>query len=161
MPDAYDFAFAAPDGAPLPLADFRGRALIVANTASECGFAGQYETLQRIWERHRDAGLTVIGVPSNDFAGQEPIEDGAMVSVCAERFHVDFPLAAKAHVRGKQAHPFFQWIGESLGWAARPKWNFHKYVIGRDGRAVDWFSPLTPPDAPKMTRAIDRALSDV
>jgi len=155
---AHDFAFTAVDGSPLPLSDFAGRAVLVVNTASRCGFTGQYEGLQRLWQRYRDRGLTVLGVPSNDFAGQEPGSEAEIRAFCTTGFGVDFPLTAKVHVRGPEAHPFYRWAGDRFGVRARPRWNFHKYLIGPDGRPVTWFSSMTGPTAGRLVRAVEAAL---
>ena len=157
---AHDFAFAGIDGMSLPLSDYRGKAVMVVNTASRCGFTGQYRELQTVWERYRDRGLVVLGVPSNDFANQEPGTDADIRSFCTTNFAVDFPLTAKVHVRGTEAHPFYRWTARQRGVLARPRWNFHKYLIGPDGRLVDWFSTITPPTSSRVTRAIEAVLPD-
>jgi glutathione peroxidase len=155
---AHDFAFTAIDGSPLPLSQFAGRAVLVVNTASRCGFTGQYDGLQRLWQRYRDRGLTVLGVPSNDFAGQEPGSEQDIRAFCTTGFGVDFPLTAKVHVRGSSAHPFYRWAGDRFGVLARPRWNFHKYLIGPDGQPATWFSSMTAPTAGRLVRAVEAAL---
>jgi glutathione peroxidase len=157
--NAYDFEFAALDGGPLPLKQFAGQVMLVVNTASECGYTPQYEGLEALWQEKRGAGLVVIGVPCNQFGGQEPGDAAEIGAFCQKRFGVTFPLTEKCAVRGKQAHPFYVWAGEQAGLLGRPKWNFHKYLIGRDGAFIDWFSTQTTPQGPKITRAIDEALS--
>jgi glutathione peroxidase len=156
---AYDFTLTALSGQPLPLSAYRGRTLLIANTASRCGFTAQYQGLQRLAERYTPQGLTVIGVPSNDFAGQEPKTNSAIASFCERNYGVSFPLAAKTVVRGRAAHPLFQWLRHELGPAAGPWWNFYKFLIAPDGRAVDWFSPLTTPDSPRLHTALERIMS--
>jgi glutathione peroxidase len=149
---AYDFAFTTLDGRPLPLAQYRGTPLLVVNTASFCGFTPQYADLEAVWQRYRDRGLVVIGVPSNDFGEQEPGTAQEIREFCATRYAVDFPLAEKQQVIGVGAHPFFRWIAAELGDAGAPRWNFHKYLVGRDGRlAGAW---------PAAVRPTDRAITD-
>ena len=157
---AYDFSFTAIDGKPLPLRQFRGRALLVVNTASACGYTPQYEALEKLWRENGAKGLTVIGVPCNDFGGQEPgtaIEIGAF---CQKNYGVSFPLTEKYAVKGEAAHPFYTWAGEKAGLLGRPQWNFHKYLIGRDGNFVDWFSTRTQPMGRKITAAVKQALGE-
>ena len=131
---AHNFSFVAIDGQALPLSRYAGKAVLVVNTASRCGFTRQYADLQDLWQRYQDRGLVVLGVPSNDFGGQEPGTEVEIKSFCEVNFNVDFPLTEKAIVKGSKAHPFFQWAGESLGAMAKPRWNFHKYLITPDGR---------------------------
>ena len=155
---AYDYAFTSIDGAPLPLAQYRGRPLLVANTASFCGFTPQYEDLEALWRRYRDRGLVVIGVPSNDFGEQEPGTAHEIKEFCESRYAVDFPLTEKQDVIGLQAHPFFRWIADELGDAGTPRWNFHKYLVGPDGAlAGAWPSSVRPTDR-AVTDEIDRVL---
>jgi len=155
---AHDFSFQAIDGAPLPLASFKGRAVLVVNTASQCGFTPQYTALQDLWSRYRDKGLVVLGVPSNDFGGQEPGTEAQIKDFCETNFSVDFPLTAKAKVTGKEAHPFYQWASGKAGVMGQPRWNFHKFLIGPDGGFADWFSTPTGPTSDKVIKAVEKAL---
>ncbi len=152
---ASDFTFQALEGGPLPLAAFRGRVLLVVNTASFCGFTPQYAALQRLHDRYEARGLTVIGVPSNDF-NQESTEAGRIREFCDGMFGIAFPMAGLNHVRGPEAHPFFAWAAGEAGPVA---WNFHKYLIGRNGRIAQGFSSRTEPEAPEMIRAVEAALA--
>ena len=158
---AYDFAFTSIEGEPLPLSDFRGQVVLLVNTASRCGFTPQYEDLQAVWERYRERGLVVLGVPSNDFGGQEPGSEAEIKQFCEVNFDVDFPLTSKEQVVGEEAHPFYRWAVEQFGFAAKPRWNFHKYLIGPDGKLADWFATTTKPTAPKVTEAIEAQLAKV
>ncbi len=151
-------AMTAIDGQPLALGTFRGRAVLVVNTASRCGFTPQYAGLQQVWERYRDRGLIVLGIPSNDFGNQEPGSEGEIRHFCEVNFVVDFPMLARQRVRGPDAHPIYRWAARQTGPLGVPRWNFHKLLIGRDGRLVDWFSSTTAPDAARVTGAIERAL---
>ncbi len=133
---AHAFGFTGIDGAPLPLSGYAGKAVLVVNTASRCGFTGQYRALQALWSDYRGRGLVVLGVPSNDFGGQEPGSEAEIRAFCGEDYGVDFPLTAKTPVRGPEAHPFYRWARAEAGGLAAPKWNFHKYLIAPDGRLV-------------------------
>ena len=155
---AHVFAFTSIDGEPLPLDRYAGKAVLVVNTASRCGFTHQYADLQALWERYRDRGLIVLGVPSNDCGGQEPGSEAEIKEFCEVNFDIDFPMTSKVHVTGDAAHPFYRWAGDQFGAMAKPRWNFHKYLIAPDGRLVDWFSTVTEPDADKLTRAIEAQL---
>jgi glutathione peroxidase len=155
---AHAFSFTGIDGTPLPLASFAGKAVMVVNTASRCGFTGQYSELQALWDRYRDRGLVVVGVPSNDFGGQEPGTEAEIKTFCAVNFDVDFPLTMKQHVTGERAHPFYRWAAAELGAGAKPRWNFHKYLIAPDGRLADWFSTMTPPTAQRVIEAVEALL---
>lgn len=156
---AHDFTFDMPYGAPLALKDFAGKAVLVVNTATECGFSGQLAGLQQLHETYGAKGLVVLGVPSNDFGGQEPRADGEIAKFCEAKYGAEFPLTAKTSVRGKKAHPFYLWAAETLGPAARPNWNFHKYLIGPDGRLAAWFPTPVPPTAPAVTGEIETLLA--
>ncbi len=152
------FNFTSIDGQPLSLSDYRGKAVLVVNTASRCGFTPQYAGLQSLWEKYRERGLVVLGVPSNDFGGQEPGSEKEIKSFCEVNFDIDFPMTSKEVVSGDGAHPFYKWAGEQLGAMSRPRWNFHKILIDKDGKAVDWFAPTTAPDAEKLITAIEAVL---
>jgi glutathione peroxidase len=156
---AHIFSFESIAGGPLPLSAYAGRVLLVVNTASQCGYTPQYDGLQALWARYRSRGLTVIGVPSNDFGGQEPAGNRQIQEFCRINFGVDFPLAARTPVTGRQAHPFYAWAQTQLGDAGRPRWNFHKILIGRDGRAIAGFPSAVEPSAPALLSALERALS--
>lgn len=156
--NAYDFSFKSSDGEPMPLAQFKGKLLLVVNTASKCGFTGQYGGLQKLYETYGDRGLVVIAVPSNDFGAQEPAPNDEIKHFCEVKYRVTFPLAAKEIVTGDKAHPFYQWTRSQVGWLAAPKWNFHKYLIGPDGTLLDWFGSATDPDASSIAKAIEANL---
>jgi glutathione peroxidase len=155
---AYDYSFRSIDGGPLPLSNFRGKALLVVNVASQCGLTPQYSGLEALWKASRDRGLVVVGVPANDFGAQEPGTENEIKTFCETRFAVDFPMTAKEHVIGAEAHPFYKWIAGELGEDAAPKWNFHKYLIGRDGTIAGTFGSRTPPDDAGLKAAIEEAL---
>jgi glutathione peroxidase len=157
---AYEFSFTTIDGAPMPLSGYRGKVLLVVNTASFCGLTPQYEGLEALYARYRDRGLVVIGVPANDFGKQEPGTEQEIKTFCTTRFSVDFPLASKEQVIGGDAHPFYKWAVAELGEDAAPKWNFHKYLIGKNGEIAGTFSSRTVPDAPDLVDAVEAALAE-
>lgn len=162
MTTVHDFTVRAADGAPHPLAQYRGRVLLVVNTASRCGFTPQYDGLEALWRRHRAAGLTVLGFPCNQFGAQEPGEAAEIAGFCALRYDVSFPILAKVAVNGAGAEPLYDHLTRArtgfLGMRAI-KWNFSKFLVGRDGRVIARFAPTTPPAALEdpISAALDEA----
>lgn len=156
---AWDFAFTSIDGKPMPLSDFKGQVLLVVNTASFCGFTKQYKALQELHAKYEGQGFAVIGVPSNDFGNQEPNAAGEIKEFCEGIFGVTFPLTDKNPVTGESAHPFYKWAREQVGWLNAPKWNFHKYLVGRDGRVVTSFFSQTAPDAERLIQAVEAEIA--
>jgi glutathione peroxidase len=156
---AYAFSFPALAGGDIRLADYAGRPLMVVNTASLCGFTPQYAGLQELWTEFHGRGLTIIGVPSNDFGAQEPGGATEIAATAQHQYGVTFPIAAKAVVKGPDAHPFYKWAA-----GARPKdvprWNFHKYLIGRDGYIAEVFPETVEPTDTRVKTAIARAFAD-
>jgi len=155
---AHDFSFKSLDGSPLPLSAYRGKPLLVVNTASFCGFTPQYKGLEALWRKYRKRGLVVLGVPSNDFGEQEPGSAAEIKSFCETNYSIDFPLAAKERVIGPDAHPFYRWVAGELGEDAAPRWNFHKYLVGPDGALVGMWPSRVPPDAPEIIGSIEALL---
>lgn len=155
---AHDFKFENIDGGELALDQWRGRPVLVVNTASECGYTPQYEQLQALWTRYRDRGLVVLGVPSNDFGGQEPGNETRIRDFCDTNYGVDFPMTAKQSVIGGNAHPFYQWVVDELGEAGAPRWNFHKYLIGPDGGLAGLWPSDVSPTEPEVVDSIEEAL---
>ena len=155
---AHDFSFVSIEGEPLPMKEFSGKAVLVVNTASFCGFTKQYEGLQTLWERYKDRGLVVLGVPSNDFGAQEPGTSEEIKEFCAVNFAVDFPMTEKQSVTGDRAHPFYRWAAQELGPLSKPRWNFYKILIGPDGKTVDWFASTTAPSSAKLVAAVEAVL---
>jgi glutathione peroxidase len=156
---AYAFSFPALEGSDIRLADHAGRPMLIVNTASLCGYTPQYAGLQQLWTEFQDRGLVIVGVPSNDFGGQEPGGATDIAETAQHQYGVTFPIAAKAVVKGPGAHPFYKWAA-----AARPKdvprWNFHKYLIGRDGYIADVFPETVEPLDTRVKTAIARTLSE-
>jgi len=153
---AYDFSFEALDGSPMPLSQFKGKVILVVNTASKCGFTPQYKGLEALYLKYKDKGLVIIGVPSNDFGQQEPGSAAEIKQFCALNYGVTFPMTAKQVVSGNNAHPFYLWAYSVLGFGSAPKWNFHKYLIDTNGRVVDYFASTTAPDSDKLAAAIEK-----
>lgn len=158
MSNAHAFSFTSIEGKPLAMSGYKGKAVLLVNTASACGLTPQYKGLEALWQAYRDKGLVVLGVPSNDFGAQEPGSETEIKSFCEVRYGVDFPLTKKEHVIGTAAHPLYQWIAKELGEAAIPRWNFHKYLIGKDGNLAGTFGSRTEPEAAELKTAIETAL---
>ena len=154
----FEFNLTGLDGKPLPLAQFKGHPVLLVNTASECGFTPQYDGLEKLWEGYKDKGLVIIGVPSNDFGGQEPGKAAEIATFCRKNFGVTFPLADKSVVSGSEAIPVYKWAGDQAGFLGKPSWNFHKYLFGKDGQFLDWFASTTEPESTKITSAVEAAL---
>lgn len=158
---AYDFSFTdLKTGKPLPLSSFGGKVLMVVNTASHCGFTPQYDALEKVYNKYKDKGFVILGVPSNDFGEQEPGSSEEIASFCKLNYGVTFPMTAKEVVSGDHAHPFYLWAKKTLGFGTAPKWNFHKYLINRQGKLVDYYNSPTKPDSDKVTKEIEKLLSE-
>jgi glutathione peroxidase len=153
---AWEFSFPAIDGGTLDFSEFKGRVLLVANTASFCGYTYQYEGLEKLHATKSPAGLTVIGVPSRDF-NQEYADDATVKTFCETRFEIDFPLTAISHVAGNSAAPFYAWVRLQKQW--QPQWNFNKVLIGREGHIAGTFGSGDEPGGPVLSRAIDTELA--
>jgi glutathione peroxidase len=144
---AYAFSFKGLESGDLRLAEYAGRPVLIVNTASLCGYTPQYAGLQELWRRYHDKGLMIIGVPSNDFGGQEPGGAAEIIKTASHDYGVTFPLSAKVDVRGAGMHPFYRWAATERP-LDTPRWNFHKYLIGRDGHIAAAFpSEVEPTDA--------------
>lgn len=154
---AYAFSFKGLDGGDIALSAYAGRPILVVNTASLCGYTPQYGGLQALWTRYRDKGLMLLGVPSNDFGGQEPGNASDIGKTAHDDYRVTFPLAAKATVKGAGAHPFYRWAALERPQDA-PRWNFHKYLVGRDGRLKAGFTSAVEPSDPSIIVAIETEL---
>ena len=154
---AYAFSFKGLDGTDIPLASYAGHPILLVNTASLCGYTPQYTGLQALWTRYRGKGLMVLAVPSNDFGGQEPGGVSEIGKTAHEEYHVTFPLTEKVAVKGDDAHPFYKWAAQERPPEA-PRWNFHKYLIGRDGHLRAGFTSAMEPTDPLIVGAIEREL---
>jgi len=156
-PALLDHRMSSLKGEPVDLCRYAGKVVLVVNTASYCGYTEQYRGLEGLYQRFREKGLVVLGVPSNDFGGQEPGTDAQVADFCERTYKVRFPMLSKTVVKGPQAAPLYQGLAASTGQA--PGWNFHKYLIGRDGRAVGGYSSDVAPENPRLVAAVEKALA--
>lgn len=155
---AQDFEFTAIDGGKLPMKQFAGKPVLLVNVASACGFTPQYGGLQKLHEQYGPKGLVVLSVPCNDFGAQEPGSEKEIKTFCETSFGVSFPVTAKEHVIGGDAHPLYKWIAKELGEDQLPRWNFHKYLISKDGELLGAYPSKVAPQAPELVKAIEGAL---
>ena len=155
---AYAFSFPALEKGEIKLADYAGQPLMIVNTASLCGFTPQYAGLQQLWTEFHDRGLMIIGVPSNDFGGQEPGGASDIAETAQHQYGVTFPITAKTVVKGPNAHPFYKWAAD-IRPKDVPRWNFHKYLIGRDGNIAEVFPESVEPTDTRVKTTIARALT--
>ena len=152
---AYEFSFKNIDGGKINLQNYKDHVIVVVNVASRCGFTNQYEDLQNLWSTYKDKNLVVIGVPTNNFK-QEPGSNKEIKDFCETNFNIDFPMTEKIDVIGDKAHPFFKWAKYNYGNSAVPKWNFHKIVIGKNGKIIDTFASITKPSSKKFINLIEK-----
>lgn len=160
MPSIYDFEAQTIQGKPVQLAQFKGRVLLIVNTASKCGFTPQFEGLEQLWKDYEAQGLTVLGFPSNQFGAQDPGSNGEIAEFCQLNYGVSFPMMAKVDVNGGDAHPLWQWLKSQkrglLG-TEMIKWNFTKFLVGRDGEVIARYAPTDEPA--KLRGDIEKALA--
>ena len=156
---AHEFSFKSIDGGEINLKDFKENVIVVVNVASRCGFTSQYEDLQNLWSNYKDKNLVVIGVPTNNFK-QEPGTNNEIKDFCETNFGIDFPMTEKTNVIGNDAHPFYQWARKNYGIGAIPKWNFHKIIVGRNGKVVDTFASFTKPSSNKFLNLIKKEIKN-
>jgi glutathione peroxidase len=157
----YDFEALSIDGKPADLSTQRGKVLLIVNTASECGFTPQFEGLESLWQAYRDKGLVVVGFPSNEFGGQDPGSNDEIASFCSVNYGVSFPMMGKVEVNGANAHPLWKWLtaeAPGLFGSQAIKWNFTKFLIGRDGRVIKRYAPKDTPKS--MQQDIEAALAE-
>lgn len=155
--NVYAFSFDRAEGGRIPLAAYRGKPILIVNTATQCGLSGQFAGLEQLWERYRERGLILIAVPSNDFGGQEPLDGAAIAEAVRQSHGANYPITQKNVVRGADAHPFYRWAANQRP-GELPSWNFHKYLIGRDGSLIGSFSSRMDPLSPELIRAIGQEL---
>ena len=154
---AYDYRFDGIDGNQIELSDFRNKVIVVVNVASRCGYTPQYEDLQTLYNNYKDRNLIIIGVPTNNFK-QEPGTNDQIKDFCETNFGITFPITEKINVIGNNSHPFYKWAKEDFGIGAIPKWNFHKIVIGKNGKVVDTFASFTKPTSKKFVKLIEKLI---
>jgi len=155
----YDFEFNGIDGNKIQLSNFKNKVLVVVNVASRCGYTPQYEGLQMLWSNYKNKNLVVIGVPTNNFK-QEPGNNKEIKDFCETNFGINFPMTEKINVIGKDAHPFYKWAKKNHGIGAIPKWNFHKIVIGKNGKVIDTFASFTKPTSDKFLNLIKKEIKN-
>jgi len=156
----YDFTLNSIDGKPMPLADFKGKVILVVNVASRCGFTPQYSALESIYEKYKDQGFVILGFPANNFGSQEPGTNAEIKKFCSAKYNVTFPMYAKVSVKGDDQTPLYKYLTESANptVAGEIKWNFTKFLVDRNGRVVQRFEPETTPDSRQVTSAIEKSL---
>ena len=150
---AYDYEFNGINGDLIKLSSYEGKVIVVVNVASRCGYTPQYEDLQTLWSEYENKNLVVLGVPTNNFR-QEPGNNKEIKNFCETNFGITFPMTEKINVVGNNAHPFYKWARKDYGIGAIPKWNFHKIIIGKDGKVADTFSSITKPSSKKFKKVI-------
>ena len=156
---AYDFEFNDIEGNIIKLSDYKNKVIVVVNVASRCGFTNQYNGLQKLWVDYKDKDVVVLGVPTNDFK-QEPGSNNEIRKFCETNFNVNFPMTEKVSVIGEKSHPFYKWAKNNHGKNAIPKWNFHKIIIGKDGKVADTFASITKPSSNKFIKFIEKKIKN-
>jgi glutathione peroxidase len=151
----FDLGATTLDGKPVSFSQYKGKVLVVVNTASECGFTPQYEGLEKLYESYKDKGVVVLGFPSNDFGGQEPGTAEEIKTFCTKKYHVTFPMFAKVKTKGEGQSPVYTFLTARN---AAPEWNFHKYVVGKDGQVRASFESKVKPESDELKAAVDAAL---
>ena len=151
---AYDYEFNSIDGNLIKLSQYKGKVIVVVNVASRCGYTPQYEDLQELWSQYKSKNLIVLGIPTNNFR-QEPGSNKEIKNFCETNFGITFPMTEKIDVIGGNSHPFYKWARKDYGIGAIPKWNFHKIIIGKEGKIVKTFSSITKPTSKKFIKTIE------
>ena len=154
----YDFKINSITGDQIDFKEFKGKSVLIVNTASYCGFTKQYNDMQELWEKYRDRGLIVLGVPSNSF-NQEKSDNSAVKEFCEVNFNINFPLTEITDVKGDNAHEIYKWAKANYGKSAVPKWNFYKILINKEGKIEDTYASLTSPLSKKITKKIESLLN--
>ena len=155
--NAYDYEFNGIDGDLIKLSQYKGKVIVVVNVASRCGYTPQYEDLQTLWSEYKSKNLVVLGVPTNNFR-QEPGNNEEIKNFCETNFGITFPMTEKINVIGNNSHPFYKWARKDYGIGAIPKWNFHKIIIGKDGKVAETFSSITKPSSKKFIKVIENLI---
>jgi glutathione peroxidase len=154
----FDFKINSINGGELDLSSFRGKTILLVNVASRCGFTNQYDDLQKLYDDFKDKGLIVIGIPTNQFGGQEPGSEKEIKNFCETNFNITFPMTSKYEVKGDNAHPVYIWAKDTFGKSTVPKWNFHKILINKNGEVVDTFASFTGPMSKKIINKLNQIL---
>ena len=156
--NAYNFSFNSIDGKKISLKEFKGKPILIVNTASLCGFTYQYSDIELLYKKYKQNGLIVIGIPSNDFGNQELSSNKKVKEFCNINFNISFSLTEITNIKGESGHSFFKWIKKEAGFLAFPKWNFYKYLINKEGLLVKWYTSTTRPSSTKITTDIDKMM---
>ena len=154
----YEFSIESITGDIINFSNYKNKAILLVNVASQCGFTGQYKDLQNLWDKYKKEGLIVIGLPTNQFGNQEPGNNEQIKKFCEVNFNISFPITDKVEVKGENAHQIYLWAKENFGNSAIPKWNFHKILINTEGKIHDTFSSLTKPTSKKIVSEIEKIL---
>jgi glutathione peroxidase len=154
----YDFKINSINEEELNLSLFKGKTILLVNVASKCGFTKQYDDLQKLYDDFKEKGLIVIGIPSNQFGGQEPGTEAEIKNFCETNFNINFPMTSKYDVKGDNAHPIYIWAKETYGNSTVPKWNFHKILINKNGKVEDTFASFTRPLSNKILKKLKEIL---
>ena len=157
----YDFTLNSIDGQPSPLSSFKGKVVMLVNVASKCGYTPQYSALESTYEKYKDRGLVIVGIPANNFGAQEPGTNEEIKTFCSRKYNVTFPMMAKVSVKGLDQTPLYQFLTDKTlnpTTGGEIKWNFTKFIFDRDGNAIARFEPEVTPDSPQVTAAIEKAL---
>jgi glutathione peroxidase len=154
----FDFKISSINGEELELSSFKGKTILLVNVASKCGFTNQYDDLQKLYDDFKEKGLIVIGIPSNQFGGQEPGSEKEIKNFCETNFNITFPMTSKYEVKGANAHPIYIWAKDTFGKSTVPKWNFHKILINKNGKIEDTFASFTGPLSNKVVKKIEQIL---
>ena len=154
----YDFELELITGETISLDKYEGKAILLVNVASKCGFTKQYTDLQNLWQKYREKNLIVLGVPSNQFGSQEPGSNDEIKDFCETNFNINFPMSSKYDVKGENAHNIYKWAKDTYGKSAVPKWNFHKILIDKNGKVNDTFASFTNPMSKKVLKKLENIL---
>mgnify|MGYP006124086441 CR=1 FL=1 len=154
----FDFKIDSINGSNLDLSIYKGKTLLLVNVASNCGFTKQYDDLQTLYDNYKEKGFVVVGIPSNQFGGQEPGTEEEIKDFCETNFNINFPMTSKYNVKGDKAHPIYLWAKKTYGKSTVPKWNFHKILFNKDGKIVDTFASFTNPMSKKIIKKIEEIL---
>ncbi len=154
----FDFRINSINGEELDLSKFSGKTILLVNVASNCGFTKQYDDLQKLYDDYKDKGLIIVGVPTNQFGGQEPGTENEIKDFCETNFNITFPMTSKYEVKGDNAHPIYKWAKDTFGKSTIPKWNFHKILINKYGKITDTFASFTTPRSKKIINELDKIL---
>ena len=152
----HEFTLNSIDGKPVSLADFKGKVVLIVNVASRCGFTPQYTGLEALYEKYKDQGFVIVGVPANNFGAQEPGTNEEIKTFCTRKYNVSFPMMSKVSVKGDDITPLYKYLTETKG--GDVKWNFTKFLVGKDGQIAERFESAVKPDAPELTAAVETAL---